>query len=502
MHDGRIIVTQLMDFLPRHEFNKCVHRYEGNSRNRGFLGVARVEIERRDMRLPEIFVLLWLTNGVALLLAANPESAEDWSPPELKQLIDKMASVNLGERKKAIDRIGGYGSSAVPAIPSLIHMLNDASELELADGRFTIIGRTAKRALVKIGAPAIKPCIAALPQSAGVQRRMLIEILGSSDERQAVDAIVSLLSHKDVEVRRVAAKSLHTSPGFAAIPCPCSPLVNASKDSDLTVRQEASAMLAKQHEPASYGSLIDDLANRGKNVRERAVKALGGMKDQRAIAVLLEIASDNDEDLDIRCCAARALGGYAEDRVEEELTRLLGPVGPVRLQCAAAGALGKIGGPRSLNSLMSGAEAEWTSSCTGEAILCAITEIEGGKAVPVLIRIAESSDEDWRLRFRAAVLAVKLTGGAIDSTKIVERLRKYRGSGMEAGDFDYNSMDSIHALQDVVCNGKTMAVRVAARNALSPHKQPPYWYAIYPMALTVSLCCYVLLTINKEIGES
>jgi hypothetical protein len=36
MHDGQFIVAQLMDFLPRHEFNKCVRRYRGNSRNRGF----------------------------------------------------------------------------------------------------------------------------------------------------------------------------------------------------------------------------------------------------------------------------------------------------------------------------------------------------------------------------------------------------------------------------------------------------------------------------------
>jgi hypothetical protein len=36
MHDGRFIFAQLMDFLPRHEFNQCVRRYRGNSRNRGF----------------------------------------------------------------------------------------------------------------------------------------------------------------------------------------------------------------------------------------------------------------------------------------------------------------------------------------------------------------------------------------------------------------------------------------------------------------------------------
>jgi hypothetical protein len=36
MHDGQLVFAQLMDFLPRHEFNKCVRRYRGNSRNRGF----------------------------------------------------------------------------------------------------------------------------------------------------------------------------------------------------------------------------------------------------------------------------------------------------------------------------------------------------------------------------------------------------------------------------------------------------------------------------------
>lgn len=36
MNTGRIIFSQLMDFLPRHEFNKCVRRYRGNYRVRKF----------------------------------------------------------------------------------------------------------------------------------------------------------------------------------------------------------------------------------------------------------------------------------------------------------------------------------------------------------------------------------------------------------------------------------------------------------------------------------
>jgi len=36
MHTGRTVFAQLVDFLPRHEFNRCVRRYHGNYRVRGF----------------------------------------------------------------------------------------------------------------------------------------------------------------------------------------------------------------------------------------------------------------------------------------------------------------------------------------------------------------------------------------------------------------------------------------------------------------------------------
>ena len=36
MHSGRIIFSQLMSFLPKHEFNKCVHRYQGEQHIRSF----------------------------------------------------------------------------------------------------------------------------------------------------------------------------------------------------------------------------------------------------------------------------------------------------------------------------------------------------------------------------------------------------------------------------------------------------------------------------------
>lgn len=36
MHEGRIVFSQLLDFFPRYEFDKCVRRYGGNHRVHGF----------------------------------------------------------------------------------------------------------------------------------------------------------------------------------------------------------------------------------------------------------------------------------------------------------------------------------------------------------------------------------------------------------------------------------------------------------------------------------
>ena len=36
MYTGQMVFSQLMDFLPKHEFNQCVRRYQGNYRVRKF----------------------------------------------------------------------------------------------------------------------------------------------------------------------------------------------------------------------------------------------------------------------------------------------------------------------------------------------------------------------------------------------------------------------------------------------------------------------------------
>jgi hypothetical protein len=54
MYEGRLIFAQLMDFFPRHEFNQCVRRYQGNHRVRHlscldqFLAMAFAQLTGRE----------------------------------------------------------------------------------------------------------------------------------------------------------------------------------------------------------------------------------------------------------------------------------------------------------------------------------------------------------------------------------------------------------------------------------------------------------------------
>jgi hypothetical protein len=36
MHQGQIVFSQLMEFVPQHAFRKCINRYQGNYRMRSF----------------------------------------------------------------------------------------------------------------------------------------------------------------------------------------------------------------------------------------------------------------------------------------------------------------------------------------------------------------------------------------------------------------------------------------------------------------------------------
>ena len=58
MFSGELIFAQLMNFLPRHEFNTCVRRYRGDCHTKSFscrdqfLAMVFAQLTYRDIRNP------------------------------------------------------------------------------------------------------------------------------------------------------------------------------------------------------------------------------------------------------------------------------------------------------------------------------------------------------------------------------------------------------------------------------------------------------------------
>ena len=93
MPSGRIVFAQLMDMLPRHEFNKCVDRYQGNHRVRRFscldqfLCMSFAQITFRDSLRDTIVCLraakaklyrMGIRGRVSRTTLADANEARDW----------------------------------------------------------------------------------------------------------------------------------------------------------------------------------------------------------------------------------------------------------------------------------------------------------------------------------------------------------------------------------------------------------------------------------------
>jgi hypothetical protein len=93
MNDGRTLFSQLMDFLPAHEFRKCVDRYGGNRRIRSFschdqfLCMAFAQLTYRES-LRDIEICLrslgsrlyhaGIRGGISRSTLANANESRDW----------------------------------------------------------------------------------------------------------------------------------------------------------------------------------------------------------------------------------------------------------------------------------------------------------------------------------------------------------------------------------------------------------------------------------------
>lgn len=141
--------------------------------------------------------------------------------------------------------------------------------------------KEARRALVALGRPAVRPLIKALKDCAAPARWEVVQILGEIKDRAAVTTLVKILGHKDGTLRQYARQSL-VALGRPAV----RPLVKALTDRREQVRWEATKTLADIADPAAAPALVALLEDKNFGIRWLAAEALVAIGREALVPLL------------------------------------------------------------------------------------------------------------------------------------------------------------------------------------------------------------------------
>jgi len=153
----------------------------------------------------------------------------------------------------------------------------------------TQLKKRAAEALGKLGnASAVKPLLTSLNDTDTTVRQSVIIALGQIGDARALESLTKALEDKHDAIRVSAVDALIQC-GENAV----EPLIKALRQSSAQVRQKAARALGGLKSPNALESLITALGDSEVAVRQNAVSALGEIGDTSAIVPLAEIINEN-----------------------------------------------------------------------------------------------------------------------------------------------------------------------------------------------------------------
>lgn len=249
--------------------------------------------------------------GIGLKSYAQPNIPKEKIPADIsediRKEIERLYSSNNIEQGYAAVSLGKKGERATPAIPFLVAILGDNTDLFWSafgstGFRTTSPGFEAAKALSKIGKPAVEPLIEALKSDDDFVRINAAIALNWIGDPRAVEPLIVALKDKLWRVQWRAAAGL----GKIKDPRSIEPLITALKDENSSVRESAALALGEIRDARAVEPLINALKDEEWRVRSNVVEALGKIKDPRAVEPLIAILKDTSPP--VRKALAEALG--------------------------------------------------------------------------------------------------------------------------------------------------------------------------------------------------
>lgn len=324
----------------------------------------------------------WAIRGEAAGLLGTFKDARAVVP-----LISLLRDQDRSVREAAIEALRAIGAPAVEAVGACL----TEADLSVQESASAILATIADRRV-------LTPLLQALSSNDWIVRMHAAKALGKVQSADAVEPLIPLLQDKVKAVREEAAAAL-AAIGDAAIPA----LLKALQHADWLVRLHAVESLGKAKSKPAVEPLLSVLFNdRDLAVREDAVRALGEIGDPRAVEHLFTAMREPG----LRTLAVEALGRIGDSRAVPVLIGVLTATRPPEVtrtvagcgdqwseelitQGAAVRALGAIGDDRAIPSLAAALKSTFTRAEAASALAKF-----GTKAVPLLIPLLNSSDDD------------------------------------------------------------------------------------------------------------
>lgn len=234
---------------------------------------------------------------------ADPASAGDTPPPSVARDIEIL---NQLLQKKKLPSTQAPAQAAPPATSSppapprssppsrppqpvtapdaaAIAQMIDALDDEAEEAR-----ERARRALVKVGPPAVPDLIVATDDPEPRVRVAAVKALGAIGDPRAAEPLAALLDTPSKDLWGAVFEALRKL-GSPALPA----LLDALEDSDPTVRRRAVRLLGRIRDHGAAEVLIAQLnRDRSTGVRVDIAEALGKIKDRAACDALLDALHD------------------------------------------------------------------------------------------------------------------------------------------------------------------------------------------------------------------
>jgi HEAT repeat protein len=246
-------------------------------------------------------------------------------PADVKEALKGLYSMNPPDLLMVGVELRKLGSRAVTAIPFLIDLLADRTELMRPYGFSkhstlypTSRGREAARGLAIIGTPAVEPLLNELMNQDLAVRGNVAFALGLIGDSRAVIPLIIALKDRDSHVRENAATALGKIRDQRA----GEHLISVLKeDTNTFVRREAAKALGEIKNSDSMEGLIAALRDEDVGVAEQAAEALGKIKDPRAVKPLIILLKDKHSF--VRGIVVKALGEMSDPCAIEPLITVL-----------------------------------------------------------------------------------------------------------------------------------------------------------------------------------